>query len=92
MVYVLNIQGEPLMPCKPAKARKLLNKNLAKVAKREPFTIQLLFECENEVQDITLGIDAGSKVIGVSATTDKKELLSAEIQLRNDIVKEGDSL
>ena len=86
MVYVLNIQGEPLMPCKPAKARKLLNKNLAKVVKREPFTIQLLFECENEVQDITLGIDAGSKVIGVSATTDKKELLSAEIQLRNDIV------
>src|SRR5574344_1683799 len=86
MVYVLNIQGEPLMPCKPAKARKLLNKNLAKVVKREPFTIQLLFECENEVQDITLGIDAGSKVIGVSATTDKKELLSAELQLRNDIV------
>ena len=30
MVYVLNIQGEPLMPCKPAKARKLLNKNLAR--------------------------------------------------------------
>ena len=86
MVYVLNIQGEPLMPCKPAKARKLLNKNLAKVTKREPFTIQLLFECENKVQDITLGIDAGSKVIGVSATTNKKELLSAEIQLRNDIV------
>lgn len=86
MVYVLNIQGKPLMPCKPAKARKLLNKNLAKVVKREPFTIQLLFECENEVQDITLGIDAGSKVIGVSATTDKKELLSAEIELRNDIV------
>lgn len=86
MVYVLNIQGEPLMPCKPAKARKLLNKNLAKIIKREPFTIQLLFECENEIQDITLGIDAGSKVIGVSATTDKKELFSAEIQLRNDIV------
>lgn len=86
MVYVLNIQGEPLMPCKPAKARKLLNKNLAKMVKREPFTIQLLFECENEVQDITLGIDAGSKVVGVSATTDKKELFSAEIELRNDIV------
>ena len=86
MVYVLNIQGEPLMPCKSAKARKLLNKNLAKVVKREPFTIQLLFECENEVQDITLGIDAGSKVVGVSATTDKKELFSAEIELRNDIV------
>ena len=24
MVYVLNMRGEPLMPCSPAKARKLL--------------------------------------------------------------------
>ena len=25
MVYVLNIKGQPIMPCKEAKARKLLN-------------------------------------------------------------------
>jgi hypothetical protein len=24
MIYVINIQGKPLMPCKSAKARKLL--------------------------------------------------------------------
>jgi len=86
MVYVLNIQGSPLMPCKEAKARKLLRDNLAKVIKREPFTIQLIFECENQVQDITLGVDAGSKVIGLSVTTTKEELFSAEVQLRTDIV------
>jgi len=86
MVYVLNTQGKPLMPCKEAKARKLLRDNLARVVKREPFTIQLIFECENQTQDITLGIDAGSKFIGISATTDKQELFSAEIELRNDIV------
>jgi len=28
----------------------------------------------------------------LSATTDKQELFSAEVELRNDIVKEGDSL
>ena len=86
MVYVLNMQGKPLMPCKEAKARKLLRDNLAIVVKREPFTIQLIFECENQTQDITLGVDAGSKHIGLSATTDKKELYSAEVELRNDIV------
>jgi N6-L-threonylcarbamoyladenine synthase len=86
MVYVLNIQGQPLMPCKEAKARKLLRDNLARVVKREPFTIQLIFECENQTQDITLGVDAGSKHIGLSATTNKKELYSADVELRNDIV------
>ena len=86
MVYVLNIEGKPLMPCKEAKARKLLKENKAKIYKKEPFTIQLLFICENQTQDITLGIDAGSKHIGLSATTKEKELYAADIELRNDIV------
>ena len=86
MVYVLNIEGKPLMPCKEAKARKLLKENKAKIYKKEPFTIQLLFICENQTQDITLGVDAGSKHIGLSATTKEKELYAADVELRNDIV------
>lgn len=86
MVYVLNNEGKPLMPCKEAKARKILKQNKAKIYKREPFTIQLLFECENQTQDIILGVDAGSKHIGLSATTEKKELYTADVELRNDIV------
>ena len=86
MVYVLNIEGKPLMPCKEAKARKLLKENKAKIYKKEPFTIQLLFICENQTQDITLGVDAGSKHIGLSATTKEKELYAANVELRNDIV------
>ena len=86
MVYVLNICMAPLMPCKEAKARKLLKSGKAKIVKRNPFTIQLLFECENVTQDIVLGVDAGSKHIGLSATTDKKELYAAEVELRDDIV------
>ena len=86
MVYVLNKQGKPLMPCKEAKARKLLKQNKAKIAKYEPFTIQLLFDCENQTQDISLGIDAGSKHIGISATTEKQVLYEADVELRNDIV------
>lgn len=86
MVYVLNIEGKPLMPCKEAKARKLLKQNKAKIYKKEPFTIQLLFICENQTQDITLGVDTGSRHIGLSATTKEKELYAADVELRNDIV------
>ena len=61
MVYVLNTKEKPLMPCKEAKARKLLKQNKAKIYKKEPFTIQLLFICENQTQDITLVLDAEEK-------------------------------
>lgn len=86
MVYVLNINKEPLMPCTKAKARKLLKKNKAVIVDYTPFTIQLTFECENQTQDITLGVDAGSKMVGLSATTTEKELFSSEVELRTDIV------
>ena len=86
MVYVINKNGNPLMPCKEAKARHLLRDKKAKVVKKIPFTIQLLFDCEENVQPISLGIDAGSKHIGVSATTESKVLYEADVELRNDIV------
>lgn len=86
MVYVLNKQGNPLMPCKEAKARKLLKQNKAIIAKYEPFTIQLTFECENQIQEVSLGVDAGSKHIGISATTEKQVLYEVDVELRNNIV------
>lgn len=86
LVYILNQKGEPLMPCKPQKARKLLLQKKAKVIKREPFTIQLLYGSTGYKQDITLGVDTGSKIIGLSVTTEKQELFSGKIELRNDIV------
>lgn len=87
MVYVLNQSGQPLMPTKRhGRVRHLLRQGLAKVVKRCPFTIQLLCEQTAYVQEITLGVDAGSKVIGLSATTEKEELYASEITVRNDIV------
>lgn len=87
MVYVINVDGKPLMPItRHGKVRRLLKNKKAKVVKRTPFTIQLLYETTNHTQDITLGVDAGSKHIGLSATTETKELFSGEYELRNDIV------
>lgn len=85
-VFVINQRKEPLMPCTQQKARKLLKNGKAKICKREPFTIQLLVQTGESKQKINLGVDAGSKFVGLSATTDRKELFSAEYKLRNDIV------
>lgn len=86
MVYVLNINHSPLMPCSEAKARKLLKGHKAEIAKRSPFTIRLLFECENKVQNVTLGVKAGSRHVGLSAATQAKELYAADVELRDNIV------
>ena len=69
------------------KVAYLLKHSLAKVVKRTPFTIQLSYDSKEYTQPIALGIDAGSKFIGVSATTPKKVLFEAEVKLRTDIVE-----
>ena len=87
MVYVLNSNGQPLMPTKRyGKVRRLLKSNKAKVVNRCPFTIRLMYESTTHTQPVSLGVDAGSKTIGLSATTKDKVLYEAEVTLRNDIV------
>ena len=88
MVYVISKYGQPLMPTERfGKVRRLLKEGKAVVVNRCPFTIRLLYESEETVQPITLGVDAGSKIIGLSATTEKKEFFASEVELRNDIVE-----
>ena len=87
MVYVLSKNGQPIMPTKNhAKVRLLLNSGKARVVNRCPFTIQLTGTCKTFTQEISLGVDAGSKHIGLSATTTKAVLFEANVMLRNDIV------
>lgn len=86
-VYVINQNGIPLMPCKPAKAKHLLKAGKAKVVKRSPFTIKLLWDCENNIQPIIAGMDSGSKIVGCAAITNGKVIYQAEVQLRQDVSK-----
>ena len=87
MVYVLSCTGQALMPTENhAKVRVLLKTRKARVIKRCPFTIQLLYKSTTYTQNVTLGIDAGSKHIGLSATTEDKVLYESDVVLRNDIV------
>ena len=88
MVYILSKEGKPLMPTsRHGKVKHLLKSNRAKVVKRTPFVIQLLYDTTEYVQPVTLGVDAGSKIIGLSATTENDELFASEVTLRNDIVE-----
>ena len=87
MVYIIDIDNNPLMPTeRHGHVRRLLRDGKACVAKRTPFTIKLNYRTTTYVQEVRLGIDAGTQHIGVSATTKSKELFSSEVVLRKDIV------
>lgn len=87
IVYVLNKNEQPLMPIRRCgKVRRLLKSKRAKVVHREPFTIKLLFDTEENVSDLTLGVDTGSSKIGTAVVDNNRVVLYAsEVEIRNDI-------
>ena len=87
MVYVLNKDGQPLMPTnRHGKVKHLLKSGKAKVVKRCPFTIKLLYESTNHTQNLTLGVDTGSGTIGAAVSKDNGDIVyMSEIIVRNDI-------
>src|SRR5574344_378702 len=93
MVYVLDINGKPLMPTeRHGKVRRMLRDGKAKVVRREPFTIKLLYEPKtNVVQSVTLGVDTGSAKIGTAAIANNTVVYASEVQIRNDISKKMDA-
>ena len=87
MVYVQDINGEPLMPTtRHGKVRRLLKDHNAVVVNLCPFTIRLTYITTNYKQEVILGVDAGTRHIGLSATTKSNELYASEVILRSDIV------
>lgn len=87
MIYVRSKDGKALMPSeRGGRIGYLLRHGKAHVVSRVPFVVQLDYESTTYTQEVSLGIDAGSKHIGVSASSEKKELLAAQVELRNDVV------
>ena len=88
MVYVLNKDGKPLMPTtRFGRVHHLLKEHKAVIVDYKPFTIKLIYETEDRTQEVSLGVDAGSKHVGFSATTKTRVLFEAQLELRTDIVK-----
>ena len=85
LVFVINKENKPLMPCKPSRARKLLLEDKAKVIQKTPFIIKLLFGSSGYVQPVTSGMDTGSKVVGCSSVANGRVLYQSEIYLREDV-------
>lgn len=84
-IFVMNMRGDPLMPCTQKKARILLKEGKAVIYKYDPFTIQLTYATGETKQDCHIGIDTGSKHIGMAITSENKVLFKGEIELRQDV-------
>ena len=91
-VYVLNKDGQPLMPTSRfGKVRRLLKDKKAKVIRRNPFTIKLLYETETQIVQIcTLGVDTGSAHVGTAVYSEGKILYTSQVEIRNDIKSKMD--
>lgn len=66
-VFVVDATRRPLMPCRPARARRLLSQHRAAVLRRFPFTI-ILSSARTEaiVEPLRLKIDPGSRTTGLA--------------------------
>lgn len=84
-IYVLNKDGKPLMPTtRGGHVRHLLKEQKARVARTKPFTIQLLYETDDAVQPLYLGIDPGRTNIGIAVVkADGTAAFTAHLETRN---------
>lgn len=84
-VYVLNKDGKPLMPTtRGGHVRHLLKNQKARVVRIKPFTIQLLYETNDVVQPLYLGIDPGRTNIGVAVVkANGTAVFTAHLESRN---------
>lgn len=87
-VFVVDAEMKPMMPCRPAKARMLLDKSKAAVLKRFPFTIVLKHAVSDVYRrPIRLKIDPGSRFTGLAILDDNRVVWAAEIKHRGLTIK-----
>ncbi|MET7450642.1 RNA-guided endonuclease IscB [Streptomyces sp. NPDC005574] len=80
-VFVLSRDGQPLMPCHPARARELLDGGRAVVARQVPFTLRLKgrTRAESEVDGVQLRVDPGSTGTGLVLTDERRETAGGRV-------------
>jgi len=76
-VPVVSVNGKPLMPTKPAKARKMMRDGVAvgKFNKLGIFYVQMQIPVGDRAQDVSLSVDPGSKYDGYAVGTSKGVML-----------------
>ncbi len=87
-VFVLDTNKQPLEPCLPTIAKKLLNANKAAVFRQFPFTIILKKAVETkDIKQCQLKLDPGSKTTGIAILQDNKLIWAAELTHRGQQIK-----
>ncbi len=92
-VFVQNADATPLMPCHPARARKLLRKDRAQVVNMHPFVIRLTEQIQDPgMQTVELGVDDGAKNVGLAVVQRRSKrpdvvIFEGVIELRTDMKK-----
>ena len=73
--------GEAMMPCCPARARRLIaSKKATPFTHKGVFCIRLNREpSDNKIQSISIGVDPGSKKEGLSITTQTKTVINIQL-------------
>ena len=86
-VFIIDAEGKPLLPTNPARARLLLKRGKANVESMIPFTIRLHRVVDSPVGEFGVGVDDGSKHVGVAIVNDKtnEAVFVGEIELRQDV-------
>ncbi len=87
--FVLDANKQPLEPCSPTIAKKLLKAGKAAVYKRYPFTIILKkVVVTKEVKPCQIKLDPGSKTTGIALLQDNKLIWAAELTHRGQKIKD----
>jgi 5-methylcytosine-specific restriction endonuclease McrA len=87
IVFVIDKDKKPLLPTCSARGRLLLKKGKAKLVSAVPFTIQLHYPIKNIKGEFNVGIDDGSKEVGIAIINEFKNevVFRGSIRLRQDI-------
>jgi len=84
---VIDTNRQPLSPCHPSVARKLLTTNKAAVFRVYPLTIILKREVISIPAPIKIKIDPGSKTTGIALVQGNKVIFGAELVHRGQAIK-----
>jgi len=88
-VFVVDAEGKPLLPCHPARARKLLKAGKAEVERGYPFTIRLKRVVENPVGILKAKVVDGSKYAKVALVNEHtgEAVFRGILIQRNDVTR-----
>jgi hypothetical protein len=75
------------MPCNGRRARVLLDRGEARVVRKMPFTIKLLYGSSDYKQEIVGGMDTGSKKIGCAVVANGEVVYQSEVQVKQNVSK-----